>query len=84
VVSFEFNQAGAVQFRALTERNRRTGILRNLAIVIDGKIVSSPTLNAVTGEHGVITGNYTEPEVRRLARLLNSGTLDVALKLVRE
>ncbi len=81
-VGFSFNKAGAARFGAMTERNQPTHVLRNLAIVMDNKVASAPTLNAVLREGGQISGNFTPQDVRRLVSLLNSGCLNVDLKLV--
>ena len=52
-----------------------------LAIELDGEIVSAPTVNQPTFTTGVdITGQFTEEEARDLARVLKSGSLPVRME----
>lgn len=70
VVQFKFNDVGAQRFYDLTSKN----IGKNLAIVLDGRVISAPSINdAIRGE-GVISGRFTSQEVRELALLLQSGS----------
>jgi preprotein translocase subunit SecD len=63
---------------------------RPLAIVLDGRLVSAPTINAdlsasaQAGEvdGGVITGRFTEDEAKTLAAQLQSGALPFPLAIV--
>ncbi len=53
-----------------------------LAIELDGVLQSAPTVNARVFNNGVeITGSFSEAEARNLARVLNSGSLPVELKV---
>jgi protein-export membrane protein SecD/preprotein translocase SecF subunit len=81
-VQFRFNQAGGDRFFDLTSQNAptRDGFHRFLAIVLDGKIISAPSLNAKIHSEGIITGNFTADEVSRIVNLLNSGALPASLK----
>ncbi|MCZ2340957.1 MAG: protein translocase subunit SecD [Bacteroidales bacterium] len=83
-VHFRFNSTGANRFGKITERNRPGdggGMLRNLAIIMDDKIVSAPTLNAVIRESGQISGkSFDMPGVNRLVYILRSGALNAVLK----
>ncbi len=79
-VGFTFRGSGPRLFGDMCERNQPTSILRNLAIVMDNKIVSAPTLNAVLREGGQISGNFTQKAVNRLVNILKSGNLNADLK----
>jgi len=80
-VGFGFNSTGAAKFRAMTERNKPTNaMVRNLAIVMDDKVVSAPGLQSVLGDSGQITGNFTNASVNRLVNILRSGNLNADLK----
>ncbi len=81
-VGFDFNGTGAQKFGEMTERNFQpnAGVLRNLAIVMDNKIVSAPTLNAALRDGGIISGNFTQKAVNRLVNILKSGNLNAQLK----
>jgi SecD/SecF fusion protein len=83
-VSFTFNGAGARAFTKMTSRNRPDkntgGSIRTLAIVLDDKIVSAPSLNAVIGANGQITGNFDKKSVDRLVNFLRNGALNAQLR----
>ncbi len=54
-----------------------------LAIVLDGKIISAPSINsAITDGSGVIQGSFTYDSANALATNLRYGSLPVALKVV--
>ncbi|MGH2674370.1 MAG: protein translocase subunit SecD [Actinomycetota bacterium] len=76
-VAFELNSQGGDRFAEITED--LTG--GQLAIVLDRRVESAPSVNeAITGGSGVITGDFTEPEARGLAVVLQSGALPVELE----
>ena len=81
-VAFNFNAAGANQFGRVTERNRKEqSFKRQLAVILDKKIVSAPTLDAVIREHGQISGeSFDLGGVTRLVYILRSGALNAELK----
>lgn len=78
-VAFEWTEEGAVLFEQITQRN----LHKPLGIYLDGEPISWPTVQAVIKEKGVITGLSIE-EARMLAIQLNSGALDVPLKIIQE
>jgi SecD/SecF fusion protein len=85
IVLFRFNARGGDLFQDLTTKNRPTGtkesaFRRYLAILLDGQIVSAPTINAIIRTDGEISGNFTRPEVERLVRILRAGALPATLK----
>src|SRR5207248_8704246 len=86
-VSFTFNVAGGALFRDLTRKNVPSGagdessqVKRHLAIILDGLIVSAPTINSEIGQHGQISGSVTAREVDALVNILRSGALPATLK----
>ena len=78
-VAFEWNEEGAVLFEQITKRN----LHKPLGIFLDDEIISAPTVQAVIEERGVITGLAID-EARTLSIQLNSGSLDVPLKIIQE
>jgi len=75
-VNFSLNKEGSTKFGDATTRL----VGQQLAIVLDGVVESSPTVNdPITGGSGVITGSFTESEAKNLAVVLNSGALPVQL-----
>ncbi len=85
-VHFRFNSAGGELFREVTTLNKPEGsppsqFFRFLAIVLDGKIASAPTINAVISTDGIIQGErFTKKEVDMLVSVLRSGALPATLK----
>jgi preprotein translocase subunit SecD len=51
-----------------------------LAIVLDGKVLSVPVIQAEISTEAVIAGNFTEQETKRLAVQLGSGALPFAME----
>ncbi|MBX3442243.1 MAG: protein translocase subunit SecD [Planctomyces sp.] len=81
-VNFTFSQTGGYMFQNLTSRYQpREGSHHcRLAILLNEEIHSAPTINAVIGSQGQITGQFDQQEVEELVSVLNAGALDVPLK----
>ena len=81
VVSFSLDRAGAKKFAKATS----TGVGKRLAIVLDGKIISAPTVREpIVGGTGQISGNFTFQSATDLALLLRSGALPAPLSIIEE
>jgi SecD/SecF fusion protein len=85
LVSMEFTAEGARRFADLTtriaEENARTGTTGQLAIVLDGRLQSAPTVREpITGGSAQITGNFTQREAMDLANVLEN-PLEVGLEV---
>ena len=81
VVSFTLDRVGAKRFGKAT----RTGVGKQLAIVLDGKIVSAPIIrDAIITGSGQISGNFTFQSATDLALLLRSGALPAPLNIIEE
>ncbi len=81
VVTFRLNSRGAVRFGEVTTNN----VGRPFAIVLDGEIISAPTINEpITGGSGEISGNFTVSSADTLAVLLRSGSLEAPLTILEE
>src|SRR5579872_4056061 len=70
VVQFSFNEEGANKFYELTSKN----IGRQLAIVLDGEIISAPQIKSAIRASGIIEGRFTSAEVKKTAYLLKSAS----------
>ncbi len=78
-VSLEFNSKGAKLFEEATRRN----VGRQLAIVLDGNVISAPVVQEViSGGKAQITGNFTLREAQKLAILLRAGALPVKVEVI--
>ena len=83
-VGLKFTSKGGDRFAEVTRRLVQEHGPRNgrLAIVLDGKLYSAPTVNdAITGGSAQITGSFSEREAFELANVLNN-PLDVPLRVV--
>jgi preprotein translocase subunit SecD len=79
-VSFSLNSEGARKFGAFTQAN----IGRQLAIVLDGRVASAPTIQGRIDDEGRITGNFTNQEAQDLSLTLRSGALPAGLTYLEE
>jgi protein-export membrane protein SecD len=77
LINFEMTPEGAGILGEYTGRN----IGQPLAIVLDGILLSAPTIQAQISNSGVITGDFTEEEAEQLALQLRSGALPIPLKV---
>ena len=81
VVSFTLDRVGAKRFGKATS----TGIGKQLAIVLDGKIISAPVIrDRITSGSGQISGGFTFQSATDLALLLRSGALPAPLNIIEE
>lgn len=78
VVSIVFNDEGSELFEEITREHAG----ENLAIFLDGEMISAPRINeAISGGRAVISGGFTPDEARQLAQNLNFGALPVPIEL---
>lgn len=78
-VALQFNEEGATLFEEMTRAN----IGKPIAIFLDGRIISQPTVQQViAGGRAVITGSNSVEEAKTLARRLQAGALPVPISLV--
>lgn len=76
-ILFSFGAAAAADFAEATGAN----INRAMAIVLDGVVVSAPTIkDKISGGRGQITGSFEMEEARDLAIALNSGSMVVPVR----
>lgn len=77
LIQFELTEEGGAIFGPFT--GARIG--QPMAIVLDGEVLSAPTIQAQLPTGGVITGQFTEEEARQLALQLRSGSLPIPLSV---
>tara|TARA_B100001057_G_scaffold90953_1_gene87248 strand:+ start:1338 stop:2891 length:1554 start_codon:yes stop_codon:yes gene_type:complete len=81
IVSFSLDRVGAKRFGKATSSN----IGRQLAIVLDGKIISAPVVrDTIASGSGQISGGFTFQSATDLALLLRSGSLPAPLNIIEE
>jgi len=77
-VNMTFTPKGAIRFEKVT------GALvgKKMAIVLDGKVQSSPNINEkISGGSAEITGKFSLEQVKNLVLVLNTGALPVNLEV---
>ena len=79
-VNFSLNNEGASRFGTFTQNN----ISRQLAIVLDKRVYSAPTINARIDNEGIIQGSFTQQEAADLSLVLRSGALPARLDYLEE
>ncbi len=81
VVTMRFDTVGARKFGEITKQYTH----HQLAMVLDGKVISAPNLNEpILGGNVQISGNFTVAETSSLSLLLRSGSLPAPLNVIEE
>jgi SecD/SecF fusion protein len=84
-IILKFTDAGSKQFaevtKAIADEGERSGRLGRLAIVLDGKLYSAPTVKQqISGGSAEISGSFTQREAIDLSNVLNN-PLDLPLQI---
>jgi preprotein translocase subunit SecD len=88
--SVDENNQPAVGFTLKSDAGRRFGeatqanIGRQLAIVLDGRVESAPTIESRISTEGRITGSFTQQEAQDLALILRSGALTARMDYLQQ
>lgn len=77
-IGFLLTGEGSQKFYEYTSSH----IGQQMAIVLDGKVLSAPVIQAAIRDQGVITGRFTQPEAESLAVQMQYGALPIPLKVV--
>lgn len=81
VVSFRFDNQGAVRFGQATQQN----VGRLFAIILDDQVISAPQIREpILGGTGQISGNFNVQSANDLAVLLRAGALPADLTIIEE
>lgn len=84
-IILRFTSEGSRRFaevtRAIAQENQRSGRTGQLAIVLDGKLYSAPTVQQeINSDSAEISGSFTQREAFELANVLNN-PLDLPLRI---
>ncbi len=79
-VSFSLNQEGSRKFGQTTEQN----VGRQLAVILDNRVVSAPRIESRITDEGRITGSFTSQEAQDLGLVLRSGALPASMDYLEE
>jgi SecD/SecF fusion protein len=83
IVSFRFNTAGGEQFGKVTRANLPSqdgNVERQLAIILNGKLISYPSIKSAITDRGQISGGFDQEYVNLIVQQLRSGALPATLK----
>lgn len=80
VVGFSFGADAGRRFGEITAAN----IGRGLAIVLDNRVVSAPTIESEIRHDGIIRGSFTQQQVIDLSLVLRSGALPAGIVYLEE
>jgi preprotein translocase subunit SecD len=79
-VNFTLSPEAAKRFGPFTQQN----IGRQMAIVLDHRVTSAPTIQGKIEDSGEITGNFSEESAHDLALTLRAGSLPASIKYLEE
>jgi preprotein translocase subunit SecD len=79
-VNFNLTRDGAARFGEVTQKN----IGKQLAIVLDNRVVSAPVIQSQITDSGRITGSFTNQQASDLALMLRSGALPASISYLME
>src|SRR5271170_6193303 len=80
VVDFTLSGEAAHRFGPFTQQN----IGRQMAIVLDHRVYSAPTINGRIDDSGLIEGNFSQDSAHDLALVLRAGALPASIKYLEE
>jgi preprotein translocase subunit SecD len=80
VVEFTFTRDAGVRFGELTQAN----VGKDLAIVLDNRVVSAPRIESRITDQGIIRGQFTQEEVDDLSMVLQTGALPASIVILEE
>jgi preprotein translocase subunit SecD len=79
-VNFTLSPEAAKRFGPFTQQN----IGRQMAIVLDHRVISAPTIQGKIEDSGEITGNFSQESAHDLALTLRAGALPASIKYLEE
>jgi preprotein translocase subunit SecD len=80
IVSFTLNAQGANKIEKFSAAN----IGKPMAIVLDNRVISSPTIQGILSFNNQISGNFSLEEAEDLSLVLRSGSLPAELRTLEE
>jgi len=85
IVNFYLTAAAGKKFAAFTgAHSKDSADPSNLAIVLDNRVITAPSINGQISDSGIIEGGFTAESAKDLAMLLRSGALPASLHYLTE
>ncbi|CAM5468704.1 MULTISPECIES: protein translocase subunit SecD [Streptomyces] len=83
IVSMEFTSKGAKKFQTITSRlSQQQPPMNQFAIVLDGEVVSAPSVRTALSKNAQISGSFTQQSAEDLGNILSYGALPLTFKEV--
>jgi preprotein translocase subunit SecD len=85
IVNFYLTAAAGKKFGTFTAAHSKDSAdPSNLAIVLDNRVITAPSINSQINDSGIIEGGFTTESAKDLAMLLRSGALPASLHYLTE
>ncbi|HEX3091991.1 MAG TPA: protein translocase subunit SecD [Candidatus Angelobacter sp.] len=85
IVNFYLTAAAGKKFGTFTAAHSKDSAdPSNLAIVLDNRVITAPSINSQINDSGIIEGGFTQESAKDLAMLLRSGALPASLHYLTE
>lgn len=85
IVNFYLTAAAGKKFGLFTAAHSKDSANpSNLAIVLDNRVITAPSINSQINDSGIIEGGFTQESAKDLAMLLRSGALPASLHYLTE
>ncbi|MFD5429657.1 protein translocase subunit SecD [Streptomyces sp. NPDC127084] len=80
-VNMDFTSSGSKKFAAITSKlSQQQSPMNQFAIVLDGDVVSAPSVSSTLSGSAEITGNFTQQSAQDLGNILSYGALPLTFK----
>lgn len=79
-VGVELNREGGKKMEDITGRS----VGRQMAIILDGKVISAPRIQGQFGKSFIITGSFSQREVNNMVVKIKSGSLPAEVNILEE
>jgi preprotein translocase subunit SecD len=80
LINFTLSSDAGRNFERFTEQN----LGRQMAIVLEKKVYSAPTIQGKIADQGEITGSFSQESAHELAQILRAGALPASIKYLEE
>ena len=74
-----FTPEGATRIQTISKEN----IGRRIAVVLDGKVISAPTIRTEIRNKTIITGTFTDADVARIAKIIAPPKFEARMLLIK-
>ncbi|AVZ71959.1 protein translocase subunit SecD [Streptomyces lunaelactis] len=81
IVTMDFTNSGSKKFQAITSKlSQQQPPMNQFAIVLDGEVVSAPSVNQTLSASAEISGSFTQESAQDLGNILSYGALPLSFE----